>query len=500
MVSSGQPPQQQVLVVSDCRTEFWLLSRLLRNIVALLWCLPLIAPAVQAQSALDNLNRPVENVPGLPVYELAGAKFEFTRQLQFEMRRLGCYNPDVDRVDGKWGPNSSQSLKNLITFLEYRRLVDRNAVAAWTIEALDNSTSLLAILRDLPTNLCRFDGGRPGARSALDELNTPPFDNSNSVKYQYTYEMQSQLKRIGCFGGTVNGLWGPNSSRALINLVAALQSSNVPGWSLDALKSAPALTAVVARIPEGICGESGVRQQTQSKSCSVNDVAKDYFAGLPPSLGTATRLSQPLEFVISRFDSVFSDADLDSFVGMTPEARKRITQFDQKGITRESTAKALQDAWYQFAKLAFLYGIRNKEECKICYKINEWRFLRNIAQSNAGYLVAKDNKTGAYFRFPVDAITEKLFDDIRDNIKILRSYANSITQAIATLPNKSQAEAGEIQERIQKINDARDLEMVLVVKWLAQAIDSERRVDARLMKDLALTYRCDGFDGSALDQ
>ena len=181
----------------------------------------------------------------------------------------------------------------------------------------------------------------------------------------------------------------------------------------------------------------------------------------------------------------------------------------------EETKKALQDAFSNFSKLIFAHGIvKYKTDCQVCYAINDWIYLRNIAQANGGYLVGKveaitdskaaDGPVVGVGRALVESITMTMLSSIQSSIKTYRSITANLNQQLDNLPLSP---TKDIADKIRVLGDARDQEMGLMVAALLSASQKDRLADETnksnknsLMSTLYRSYSCSGFDGSSVDQ
>ncbi len=172
------------------------------------------------------------NVAPLPTVNLA-------YPLQSELKRLGCL---PGRVDGVWGHGSRAAL---IRFSNLARLRLGS----------EPSQNALNVARRTPSGYC--PPVRPVYPTQPPVYPTqPPIYPTRPPVYppnvaplptaSLAYPLQSELKRLGCLPGRVDGVWGQGSRAAL------LRFSNLARLRLGSEPSQNALN-VARRTPSGYC-------------------------------------------------------------------------------------------------------------------------------------------------------------------------------------------------------------------------------------------------------
>ena len=248
-------------------------------------------------------------------------------------------------------------------------------------------------------------------------------------------------------------------------------------------------------------------------TCNKEAVGADFLNSRAPQVISVARLRQQIDLVINNFDQIFREGEVDFTAGFDDKALERLEKYGKPGVTNETTLRALKEASHQFSRLSFAYGVKTKKDCEVCYRINDWIYLRNIAQANGGYLIGKQPAPAVSFvTFPVDGLTEKMMSYIELNLKIYRAITAKMQELIATakpisdkpVSDKVGADkTGGVDQQVE-VNKFREFEMLTIVTGLASIQnDKDYAWNPRTnpyMRAVAGLYQCIGFDGSSVDQ
>ena len=323
----------------------------------------------------------------------------------------------------------------------------------------------------------------------------------------YTENVQYHLDRMLCYDDTVDNIdhvWGSESREAFDRLIA---KSGTPASAIR--RSAETFLAWMVKLPDGYCGGNA---RTSARICRRSDVGRNYLAGKAGQISGASSLTPTLNEFNDAFDTVFTPGQVDITAGWDPalKLKERLEEAAGNRVTHATAKKALQEAAHQLAQLSFAYGIQASTSCNLCYIVNDWLYLRNIAQSTGRQLMTTyehPNGDKEYFRVAVAPITEVMIKDISPYIRIHRGASANVDLHFTYLePNglPQGMDKDSVNARVPVLIAARDLAMLDIVKKLRDmAVDPAKTTISstnRLMRTLNPGLRCPGFDGSSVDQ
>jgi hypothetical protein len=366
--------------------------------------------------------------------------------------------------------------------------------------------------------------GAEVAMSGMAEAKDPPAAGPYPTTAAETSRLQNFLYNNQCYGnlqssGVIDSRFGDDSRRALWVFLDTL-FARYPEAKVANITTAARVFQILelnqvkdaaGRFCEGSQfraeyfsdrnkhsdGSPDVGSGPDDRRCSRNEVARTYLAAKRPEYA---RLIQYLDLVINNYSAIFPDEKVDYTYGMNPAGIKKLKDFGKPGVTHAGTREALKAARDNYERLSFAQGINVKVACTVCYSINDYIFLRNIAQANGGYLIAKATKLTPPQRVEVARVTEVMLAVILKNVKIYRSIVaryNVVFEKIAALkpPNTP---SDELLKELEGLEEARDAEMVLIVAGLRSKENDSS--GSPLMRTQLQNYVCEGFTGEAVDQ
>ncbi len=250
----------------------------------------------------------------------------------------------------------------------------------------------------------------------------------------YTAAVQTIWKLYGCYQGTVDGQSGRRTREAEALWLKFHEKKNGPGRPAEIfgskknyLKHLQVNTATVCDTPEVL----NKTKKTHAKLCRLDDIGRNYLKKLAEkpenkSRAMAQQLAEPLKYVIENFDTLFPDNPHNKapqIKARDDAAQKRLETYGVEGVNPTSTKKALIEAARTFHSLTLQYGHNpNKKStpsnfCDICFKINSWKYLENLAQSRGGRMFNSEDPT---YNVKVDDIELGMINEVTDNILVHR--------------------------------------------------------------------------------
>ncbi|MGI9475305.1 MAG: hypothetical protein ACR2PI_01265 [Hyphomicrobiaceae bacterium] len=240
-------------------------------------------------------------------------------------------------------------------------------------------------------------------------------------------------------------------------------------------------------------------------TCSTTQVSYDY---LKDKGGDYARMVDTLSNALRNFNTVFAGS-VNFKDGWESETAADFDKHSLPVVDKAAARKALQQAADKWRQLSFSFGLKTAA-CKLCYKINDWIYLSNIAQSNGGHLArtvpAPDGQGLAYYRTPVRLITEKMLDEVLPLIKLHRGVTANLNLQLHYLTDPNGVPDGmnelEINARAGELEGVRQKALLDIIKKLQAATDDQKKHDENnpLMVKLVSETNCIGFDGRSVDQ
>lgn len=356
-----------------------------------------------------------------------------------------------------------------------------------------------------------FGQGSWTARTAPWSTFAQGNDNEPAGLQTYTSSVQDQLNRLHCYADDVDNIdavWGPESRQALDRLRKRI-GSTFP-FQTTGRGSAENFLAYLQSAPDGQCGGGAARQRATDRVCRRSEVGRSYLTDKAGEAKEANALSATLDRFNEAFDRIFKPGDVDATKGWDNTTKDRLEIVAGNRVTHASAKSALEAAAHQLRQLSFAYGLSKFPACGVCYQINDWIYLRNMAQSSGGQLMFVESRQAdrkAFIRADVSRITEKMLAEVAPFIRIHRGASANLELHFGYLePNglPQGMDRTAVAGRIPALIAARDEAMRDIVFRLRDSKNSTPSADAtqanRLMRQVASIYRCVGFDGGSLDQ
>lgn len=331
---------------------------------------------------------------------------------------------------------------------------------------------------------------------------------------EYTENVQYHLDRMGCYEdrvGNIDHRWGSESRKALEQFTAKAGNALPTAARKSASTySASAFLTFLETQSDGYCaGGQGKPGLPRSGTCNRGGVGRNYLSSRAGEIEGVSRLTPTLEAFNAAFDRIFPPGQVDLTKGWDKGTTDRLNDVAGNRVTHGTAKKALQEAVHQLAALSFAYGVQNNAACNACYQINDWIYLRNIAQASSGQLIHTEETSDgkkAFARFGVAAITEKMMPDVSRFIRIHRGASSNLDLHLKYLEQglPEGMDRRRVSDRLLELNKARDQALRdIILRLLDISRDkskSEARADNRMMRVVETSYRCEGFDGSTVDQ
>lgn len=334
---------------------------------------------------------------------------------------------------------------------------------------------------------------------------------SDPIQLQsYTSAVQEHLNRMHCYNDDVDNidaLWGTESRQAFERLRKRV-GGNFPQ---SARASAEQFLVYLQGLPDRHCGAASVRRSTE-RVCRRSEVGRNFLTSRAKEIAGASALGPTLGAFNEAFNKIFPPGEVNPTAGWSQNDVARLDAVAGNRVTHASAKKALEAAAHQLAQLSFAYGMSSNRVCAVCYQVNDWIYLRNIAQSNGGVLMYMEDLEGgrkAFRRADVSTVTESMLTGLLPFIRIHRGASTNLELHLshlemAKLPDGMDRAA--LAKKVPLLIQERDAAMRQIIDKLRTSAGQPAAqgpaasTPDRPMRTLAGIYACEGFDGSSLDQ